>query len=250
MNTPPGQSPDLSLDQADLSLDQIVELERRAHERELADEQQTQPIDGEVLVLPWWQRPFNIATLLVTAALLAGMAGWLVGDSGAQVKYSDVDTGFLQDMREHHEQAILMGFIFRELPDTNDDLAVIAASIIQGQAVDVGRMIQLLRSFGEDEAGDGVSAMQWMGMEGMEMTPQDMPGMATEEELDALLASSGRAADELFVELMTAHHLGGIEMAEYAETHAENDQVRRMATSIIQSQQHEIAELAGRLTAP
>jgi len=244
MNTPPGQPPDLSLDQ-------IVELERRAHERELAEaaaaDSDLPPADLPPLVLPWWQRPFNIATILVTAALLAGMIGFMVGDSLAQVDFNENDVGFLHDMREHHEQAIEMGFIFRELPDTNNGLAVIAASIIQGQAVDVGRMIQLLRTFGADEAGDGVSSMQWMDMEGMEMTPQEMPGMATQEQLDELLASSGRAADELFVRLMTAHHEGGIDMAEYAAIHAKNDQVRRMATSMAESQRHEIAELAGRL---
>ena len=247
MNEPPRQSPDLSLDQ-------IVELERRAHERDLAaadafdvDDANREPRELPPIVLPWWQRPFNIATVLVTAALLAGMIGFMVGDSLAQVQYSENDVGFLHDMREHHEQAIEMGFIFRELPDTDNGLAVIAASIIQGQSVDVGRMIQLLRTFGEDEAGDGVTSMQWMGMEGMAMTPQDMPGMATEEQLEQLLASSGPAADELFVQLMTAHHEGGIEMAEYAAIHAENDQVRRMATSMAESQRHEIAELAGRL---
>ena len=247
MNMPPGQSPDLSLDQ-------IVELERRAHERELAeavaadaDYGDSDPLDLPPIVLPWWQRPFNIVTVLVTAALLAGMIGFMVGDSLAQVDFNENDVGFLHDMREHHEQAIEMGFIFRELPDTDNGLAVIAASIIQGQAVDVGRMIQLLRSFGADEAGDGVSSMQWMGMEDMEMTPQEMPGMATPEQLEELLATSGRAADELFVQLMTAHHEGGIDMAEYAVIHAGNDQVRRMATSMAESQRHEIAELAGRL---
>ncbi|HUF97834.1 MAG TPA: DUF305 domain-containing protein [Ilumatobacter sp.] len=241
MTNPTGSSPDLSLDQ-------IVELERRAHERELAELAADGDVDNtddhDTLVLPWWQRPFNIGTILVTAALLAGMIGWLIGDSGAQVKHGEVDTGFLHDMREHHEQAVLMGFIFREVPDTDDGLAVIAASIIQGQSVEVGRMIQLLRDFGEDEAGDGETAMLWMGMSA---SPLQMPGMASEEQLDQLLGSSGRQADELFVELMTAHHLGGIEMAEYAAENAENDQVRKMATSMADSQRHEIAELAGRL---
>lgn len=240
MNNPTGSSPDLSLDQ-------IVELERRANERDSADLGTDH--DGsydDTLVLPWWQHPFNIATILVTGVLLAAMVGWMVGDSGAQVKHSAVDTGFLQDMREHHEQAINMGFIFREVPDTDNGLAIIAASIIQGQSVEVGRMIQLLRDFGEEEAGDGETSMQWMGMSA---SPLQMPGMASDEQLDQLLGSSGTDANELFVELMTAHHVGGIEMAEFAAESAENPEVRKMATAMADSQRHEIAELAGQLAA-
>ena len=53
-------------------------------------------------MLPWWQRPVNIVIVLVAAALIAGMIGWLIGDSDNDVASSDVDVGFLQDMREHH----------------------------------------------------------------------------------------------------------------------------------------------------
>ena len=79
--------------------------------------------DGEAatddtIVLPWWQHPFNIAVLVVTAALLAGMVGWMIGDSGAGRDADPVDVGFLQDMREHHEQAVAMSFMYLALDDT------------------------------------------------------------------------------------------------------------------------------------
>lgn len=248
--------------ESELSLDQLVELERRAAEREAAEaeaaDRAADAADAEhdVLVLPWWQRPFNIGVLVVTAALLAGMVGWLIGDSGAQPEHDAVDVGFLHDMREHHEQAVYMGLIFSQLDDTNPGLRVVATTIVRGQSLEVGRMIQLLRSFGEPEAREDGTPMDWMsagahaGHADMAVAagnPDDpftqMPGMATEEQLEALAAASGAEADALFVELMSAHHRGGIDMASDAVEHARNDEVVKMAAGMIRGQEGEIVEM-------
>lgn len=229
---------------ADLSLDQLVELERMESEAAAADDRQNDADADGTVVLPWWQHPFNIVTLVVTAAILAGMIGWMVGDSGAQIEHNEVDTGFLQDMRVHHEQAVLMGIVFRNLPDTDPGLRSVARSIVTGQSLEVGRMIQLLRMFGESEANDTDTAMVWMGMaSGID----SMPGMATDEELDQLGRLEGAAADELFVDLMSQHHIGGIEMAEYAVANGVNDEVAAMAASMASAQRGEIAEMLGLL---
>jgi uncharacterized protein (DUF305 family) len=196
--------------------------------------------DDDEIVLPWWQHPLNILTIVVTVAVLAGMIGWMVGDSGSELPHNEVDTGFLQDMREHHDQAVYMGFVYRSLADIDPGLNTVAGSIIRGQDIDIGRMIQMLRLFGEAEANEGETSMAWMGMA---TERGDMPGMATEEELDRLATLSGVAADELFVELMREHHLGGIHMAEYAAEHAENPEVRKMAAAMATSQADEIAEM-------
>ena len=199
---------------------------------------------GDPVVLPWWQHPMNIVTLVVTAAILAAMIGWMVGDSGSRVQHNEVDTGFLQDMRVHHEQAVLMGIIYRNLPDTDPGLRTVARQIVTGQSLEVGRMIQLLRSFDETEVNETDTAMAWMGMvSGI----QSMPGMASDDELDELGRLDGRAADELFVELMTDHHLGGIEMADFAVANAANDEVVAMAASMASSQTEEIGEMVGLL---
>ena len=79
----------------------------------------------------------------------------------------------------------------------------------------------------------------------MPTTQDQMPGMATEEQLQELAASSGQAADELFVELMVAHHEGGVHMAEVAAEDASLAKVRSFANSIIASQRGEIDELQG-----
>jgi uncharacterized protein (DUF305 family) len=238
-----------SRDLEELSFDQLMELERRAEQRAAAGggagdagDDDHGGGDHEVVVLPWWQHPVNIITMVVTAAILAGLTGWMVGDAGAQPEYNEVDVGFLQDMRFHHEQAVFMGFVFRDLPDTDPELRAIAASIVQGQSLEVGRMVQLLRDFGQEEARDLEDPdMLWMSML---TSGETMPGMASEEELDALIASSGVEADQLFVELMTDHHVGGIEMAEFTVERAANPEVRDMAASMASAQRGEIVEMA------
>lgn len=251
--------------ESELSLDQLVELERRAAEREAQEAAAAQrradggDDDDDDIVLPWWQRPFNIALLAVTAALMAGMIGWLIGDAGAEPEYNDVDVGFLQDMREHHEQAVLMSLIFAELDGTSPEVQVVARTIVRGQSLEVGRMVQMLRGFGEAEArADADGVMDWMGdhagHDAAELDPADyddefsvMPGMATSAQLDALEAASGTEADQLFVELMVAHHSAGADMAEYAFEHAANGEVTAFAEGLVHGQRNEIIELEGLL---
>lgn len=238
---------------SDLSFDQLMELQRRADAAagegggDTPDDTEDDGDggdDGPEIVLPWWQHPFNILTMVVTALLVAGMIGWMIGDDGGRPAHNEVDTGFLQDMRLHHEQALDISRAFLAADDTEGGLAVIAQSIIQGQTLEVGRMVQMLRFFGESEANEGTTSMAWMGMStevGM------MPGMASDADIERLATLSGRSADELFATLMIEHHQGGVHMAEFAAEHGESPEVRALATSIVQAQQGEIAEITGRL---
>lgn len=197
-------------------------------------------IDPDVIVLPWWQHPLNILTLFVSIALVAAMVGWLVADARSQPSGSEVDVGFLHDMREHHENAFAISFLYLDVEDTSPGLRTVARTIIVDQGVEIGRMIQLLRSFGAPEANQGDTSMAWMGMSS---AAGSMPGMASREQIDALAATEGSEADEMFVELMTAHHLGGVDMAGFAATNASDPEVRAMASSIVAKQQGEIVEM-------
>jgi len=196
--------------------------------------------DDDVVVLSWWQHPVNVIGLVVAVALIGGMLGWLIRDTSADERGDATDVGFLHDMRAHHEQAVEMAYTYLALEGTSPGLRTVAGSILVGQNIEVGRMIQMLREMGRPEGAESDTAMGWMGMP---VTQGEMPGMATEDELDALAASSGRAADELFVQLMVAHHEGGLHMAEAAADDAGLGKVRSLARSIVTGQQSEIAEL-------
>lgn len=200
----------------------------------------------EIEVRPWWQSKLNLGVLAVAIALLCGAVGWLVGNNRAIPDPNRIDVGFLQDMRTHHEQAVNLGLYYLELQGTNADLRVIAREIVFGQSIEIGRMIQLLRLYGATETNESDVAMTWMN----EPTPNDrMPGLASDADIDKLLASSGKDADQLFVDLMIAHHQGGIHMAQYAVDHANEIEVRRFAYSMVVGQTGEIDEMRALLAA-
>ena len=84
------------------------------------------------------------------------------------------------------------------------------------------------------------TAMSWMGM----ATPRDeMPGLATDQQMDELATARGAELDQLFTRLMILHHAGGIHMADFAAKEATTPTVRRWAASMASGQRDEIAEL-------
>ena len=197
-------------------------------------------------VLPWWHNPVNLVVMAVALAVLAGALGWVVGNNRALPDPTPTDTGFLQDMRVHHEQAVQMALIYLDRPDTDPALQTIAREIVVGQNIEIGRMIQLLRDFGASEVNETDTAMAWMD----EPVALDrMPGLATAADIDVLRAATGAEADQTFVTLMTAHHQGGVHMAEHAAMHAGTDEVQKMAASMVKGQRGEIDEMATLLAA-
>ncbi len=199
-------------------------------------------VDAEVEVRPWWQSKLNLGVIAVAIALLCGALGWVIGNNRALPDPNKTDIGFLQDMRTHHEQAVEIALNYLARPDTNPDLQVIAREIVFGQSIEIGRMIQLLRQFGAAESNETDVVMSWMNTP----TPTDrMPGLATDADISKLAASTGADADQLFANLMIAHHQGGIHMAQYAATHANVPEVKLMASSMVAGQTGEISELRG-----
>jgi uncharacterized protein (DUF305 family) len=83
---------------------------------------------------------------------------------------------------------------------------------------------------------DSGPKMEWMGMPVTGL----MPGMATPVELNKLREVQGEEADIIFMQLMIPHHRSGVMMAEAATERAQNEYVRRLATSMTESQQFEI----------
>lgn len=201
-------------------------------------------LEGEEVVLPWWQNP--LTRVVIGAAVLVGLLafGYRWGHSNGGEEFNKVDVGYLQDMRVHHEQAVTMAMLYiQSATDTDSGLREIAREIIVDQSIDNGRMIQLLRIFGKPEANETDIGMDWMGMPSQ---LERMPGLATDAQLRELASASGTSADNLFIDLMVTHHEGGIHMAEYTVENAVNDEVIKMAESTVKSQQSEIIDLEKR----
>ncbi|MEO5723326.1 MAG: DUF305 domain-containing protein [Ilumatobacteraceae bacterium] len=196
--------------------------------------------DDEVVVLAWWHNPVNLIAIALGLILVIGSLGWVLGNNHALPDPNSADVGFLQDMRWHHEQAVLLSFTFLADANTDPALRQVAQEIIIGQELEVGMMVQLLRDFGKPESNETDTGMVWMD----HPTPLDqMPGMANQAQITQLDTVSGAAANQLFVQLMVAHHQGGIYMADAAVARANVSSVRTMASQMSGSQAEEIIEL-------
>lgn len=195
----------------------------------------------EFATLPWRHSVLNVVLALILAVGLGALAGYFAGTSSSETAHNGVDTGFLQDMRIHHEQAVVMATIYLGAsPNGNSTLRTIAREIMLEQQMETGRMVQLLRMFQAAETNESDQVMGWMG------TPiplSRMPGYATDAELEKLYQSRDTQADELFITLMIAHHKGGVHMAEYAAQFGKNKEVIAFAELIVESQSSEVGEL-------
>jgi uncharacterized protein (DUF305 family) len=152
-----------------------------------------------------------------------------------------VDVGFVQDMIDHHEQAILMSSIVLRATDAPELVRNAAVDIIASQRYEIGVMDGWLRVWGHGRGSvTRTDAMRWMG-HGMPVA--EMEGMATVNDLDRLSKASGGELVESFFALMTAHHQGGIHMAERAAERAREHDVRWLAGQMARTQRHEIKEM-------
>jgi uncharacterized protein (DUF305 family) len=180
----------------------------------------------------------RVVVVAVAVAVLAGGIGYLIGSRQDVPAADSVDVGFYQDMISHHEQALQIAAI--ELASGSDPtVRSFAREILQFQSYEIGLMRQQLANWGIEPGERPDEAMAWMG----DPVPvEEMPGLATEEQMDALRRSQGAETDELFLELMAAHHIGGVAMADAAADLAERDDVRQLATTMARNQAIEVNE--------
>jgi uncharacterized protein (DUF305 family) len=200
-------------------------------------------VDGGLL-LPWYFSWWRVGAVAVAATLLV-VASVLAITRDPSPGAESVDAGFLQDMRAHHDQAVLLSLIYMGVTDTDPGLHTIAAEVLLSQQLEAGIFVEVLRGLGLPEENSTELAMSWMNSP---VPLAAMPGMASQESVDLLKASTGAVADDLFATLMIAHHRGGIGMAEHAQDHAETDRVREIAEAVVRNQTGEIAELEAAVT--
>ncbi|WP_116243791.1 DUF305 domain-containing protein [Nocardiopsis sp. FIRDI 009] len=191
--------------------------------------------------------PVGITVALVTLALLVG---YLVGRPSSPLDNS-ADAGFLRDMSSHHAQAVDMSYII--LDKTQDpELRIMAVDIARTQQGQIGIMQGWLTMWGLNSRRSG-EPMAWMeGSEhdhgaGEGVVPERMPGLATPEEMDALRAAEGVEAEILFLELMIAHHEGGIDMAEVEVELGGEERVIDLAQGMADAQVKEIEAMEAML---
>lgn len=185
-----------------------------------------------------------------TAAVLvaAGAITYAVADGdepSVKVPAADsADAGFARDMAVHHQQAVEMSYIVRDRTD-DEEIRRLAYDIAQTQANQRGMMIGWLDLWGLPKVS-AEPPMTWMGMGGMPEGEDGalMPGMATNAEMKELGELNGTAAEIRFLQLMTAHHKGGIHMAEGCVAKCTVGAEKRLAKGMVQGQESEISLMA------
>ncbi len=172
-----------------------------------------------------------------------GAVGLAVGAAGERVMARDAptstDVGFCTDMTVHHLQALAM--CQRVIgSDTGDAVQAAASEVLQNQSIEVGMMRAWLADWGESTASPDM-VMAWMHG-GVEIPVANMHGYATDAQMRNLALAEGADKGRLWLELMRAHHVGGVAMANAATLLASSDKVLRLARVQADVQTFEIGQ--------
>lgn len=185
-----------------------------------------------------------LAAVTIVALCLGALVGWLAFGERAPGDTS-ADAGFARDMSEHHAQAVQMSTLVMQRTE-DEDVRRLAVDITNNQAFERGMMATWLQDWGLPRARGG-DRMEWMaGHDHMDMEMGDlpagvvMPGMASPTEIQELTDASGEDAEVLFLQLMTTHHLAGVEMAEAALDTANQPEVLSAAQRMVDAQTGEV----------
>jgi len=181
---------------------------------------------------------FRPREIVLLVCLIGALAALIALRPSVEPPATAAEIGFARDMIVHHAQAVDMALLLYDRTD-NPDLKTIALDMALTQQAQIGQMQGWLSVWGEPIASADLP-MAWMDMA---VSSGLMPGMATDDELASLRAADGSEADALFIPLMIAHHQGGVHMAQGLLARSDTPIVRRLAQSIIDAQQREIALL-------
>ena len=158
--------------------------------------------------------------------------------SSVSTQFNDADVKFVQMMLPHHEQAVAMSDTLLKKSGVNPEVTALAQQVKAAQQPEIDTMKSWLAAWGEDEMAD--DSMGGMGHSG--------GGMATDAELEEFEQTDGAAGQKMYLEMMTAHHEGAIEMAEAEVSDGENPDAVQLAKQIITTQQQEITTMQDLLT--
>jgi uncharacterized protein (DUF305 family) len=173
----------------------------------------------------------RIVLAVVAAALLTACnQGDQRQGTPATAAPNDADVTFTQNMIPHHRQAIEMAKLIGART-TRPELRQLADSVTASQGHEITQMEDWLQGWGKAApAGTDHDAMQ-------------MPGMMRQAEMQRLMDLQDVRFDLAFIDMMTAHHRGAIQMANTELRDGSLPQVKDLAQQIIDAQQTEIHQL-------
>jgi uncharacterized protein (DUF305 family) len=196
---------------------------------------------------------FGVLAAGVAALLLAGCAGTSTpaadtatpatvvsgGPTTVYAAHNAADITFAQQMIPHHQQAVAMAQLAADRA-TNGEVKQLAARIQRAQDPEITQMQMFLTAWGATAAtptGDPG------GMHDMGATMSAMPGIMSDNQMSQLRQATGAQFDRAFLQMMTAHHQGAIQMAQTELAAGQNPDAKALAQRIITAQQGEITQM-------
>ena len=190
---------------------------------------------------------------LAVAPILAGCGGSEGGDEPASTTktaangdvYNEADVAFAQQMIPHHAQALAMADLTRGR-ELSPEVEQLAAGIMEAQTPEIETMTHWLTGWEEEVPA---TMRDHANAEGDDMGDMndDMPGMMSQEEMEALESAPDSEFEDMWLEMMVEHHEGAIEMARTEQEHGEFADAVAMAEDIEAGQTAEITKMKGLL---
>ena len=153
------------------------------------------------------------------------------------------DIEFMQGMIMHHGQAVEMTALINDRT-TNKELRLLGARISHSQAEEMKYMERWLKVRGEPTAMPMPPMQHTPGMDMSKHQHQMlMPGMLTQEQMDALKKEQAGEFDRLFLKGMIQHHKGALVMVDALFNTAgsgQDSQLFNFATDVDSGQRAEI----------
>lgn len=169
-----------------------------------------------------------------------GTGGTATAPDGSATEVSEVhneaDVAFAQGMIPHHRQAIEMASLAMAQA-ASEDVRQLAEEISAAQGPEIETMTTFLQTWGAEVPDD------MAGMGHMDMGDMPMSGMMSPEQMAQLEAAEGADFDRMFLQMMTEHHQGAVEMAQVEQEEGENPQAIDLAEEIEATQMEEIERM-------
>ncbi|GAA2877521.1 DUF305 domain-containing protein [Pseudonocardia halophobica] len=204
-----------------------------------------------------------LGTAAATVVLVAGCSGAsdtatgtsttpsaaATSSAATSAAHNAADTAFVQGMIPHHTQAVQMSEMAAQRA-SNEQVKQLATRIQQAQGPEIEQMRGFLAAWGEPETGSAgpsgsLGGMDHGSMNGSTSMPmsQGTGGMMTDQQMQRLGQADGTAFDRMFLQMMTEHHNGAIQMARTELAQGQNPDAKALAQKIIDDQQAEITEM-------
>ncbi|KRA24239.1 hypothetical protein ASD65_07245 [Microbacterium sp. Root61] len=172
------------------------------------------------------------------------------------------DYCYVEAMIPHHTQALELSGIVLAADGIGDRTRALAEFIVTDQTAEI-RTMDAWRTAWVASSGESAAPASAHGAHGASSAnePVDAPiagcgdhashegmkGMATPEQISEFETLDGFAAQTRFLELMIAHHIGALEMAELAVREGTNAYVRSSAKHVLIEQDREITAMTALL---